>query len=62
MHFDFTITLQGLVTLGLVVGGFFRIERKLMWFLVEHEILIGEYLKRNNMKLTDLPTRARHNS
>jgi hypothetical protein len=58
VHFDFTITLQGMLTIGICVAGFFRIERKLMWFMIEHEILISDYLKRNNLKAADLPTRA----
>jgi hypothetical protein len=58
MHFDFTITLQGILTIGVVIAGFVRIERKMIWFLIEHEILIDDWQTRNpNAKL---PTRARH--
>ena len=58
MHFDFTVTLGQVVMLLALAGGFLRIERKLMYFLTEHEMLIAEYAERNGKKVSDLPTRS----
>ena len=61
MHFDFTVTLGQVVTLGIVLGALARIE---WWFRrtwLEHEILIRWYAKENNIKLSDLPTRFKSN-
>lgn len=46
-------------SVGAVIVYLFRIDRKLGVFLVEHEILMGDYAKRNNIKLHELPTRSR---
>jgi hypothetical protein len=58
VHFDFTVTLGQVVMLFALAGGFLRIERKLMYFLTEHEMLILEYAERHGKKLSDLPTRS----
>lgn len=36
-----------------------RIERKLNYFLVEHEMLVGDYAERKGVKPSDLPTRSK---
>jgi hypothetical protein len=59
VHFDFTITLGSLFTFVGIVGGIWRIEKLRLTFFIEHEILIREYCKRNNINLNDLPTRVK---
>ena len=64
MHIDYTFTVGNLVTIAAVVGAIIRIEviferttgviRK---FMMEHEMLVREYCKRNNIDIDDLPTR-----
>lgn len=46
MHFDFTISIGNLITLGFVGLGMFRMDRLASKFLVEHEILISDYCSR----------------
>lgn len=64
MHlvFDPTISLGNLLTLVITLTAVFaaltRIDRQLAKFLIEHEILIGEYCKLHGIKAHDLPTRA----
>ena len=63
MHFDFTVTIGNIISIGAVLGAVWRIEiwlRKLDWMLMEHEILVREYCKRNDIKIQDLPTRLRY--
>lgn len=36
-----------------------RLQRRLDVYLVEHEMLMGDYARRNNMELHELPTRSR---
>lgn len=63
MHVDLTVTLGNIVTAGAVLGAIIRFEmvaRTIHKFLVEHEMLIGDYAKRNGIKVSDLPTRQRH--
>lgn len=36
-----------------------RMDRRLQTFLIEHEMLIGDYAKRNGVKVEHLPTRSR---
>lgn len=59
MHFDFTISLGNLLTIGLVVIVLFRIDRLAAKFLVEHEILIADYCKRIGIEIEDMPTRMK---
>jgi hypothetical protein len=59
MHFDFSFSLGNIITLGAIGVAFFRIDRVAAKFLVEHEILIAEYCKRNDIEVRDLPTRIK---
>lgn len=62
MHFDFTITLGNILTALAIVGAIVRFEHfahKIHVFLIEHEILMDDYARRNGIKLRDLPTRVR---
>lgn len=50
-----------------VVAAIWRIEmllrtlfRKLDWFMMEHEMLVLDYCRRNNIDVGDLPTRFKH--
>jgi hypothetical protein len=56
-HFDFTITLGNLATMFAVVVAVVRIEIVTTRLLMEHEILIRDYCKRNSIEIKDLPTR-----
>lgn len=59
MHFDFTISLGQMVTLGVVTLATFRLESLISRFGIEHEILIRDYCERKGIRLGDLPTRFR---
>jgi hypothetical protein len=66
MHFDFTVTIGSVTLAILIVGLIWRVERTLLRvdrlvgkLSVEHEILILDYCKRNNIKLESMPTRIR---
>lgn len=62
MHFDFTVTLGNIFTALAIVGAIIRFEHfahKIHVFLIEHEILMVDYAKRNGIKLSDFPTRLR---
>jgi hypothetical protein len=37
---------------------FRRLEKKFDFLLIEHEMLIADYAKRQNMEVADLPTRT----
>jgi len=57
MHFDFTITLGNVVTLGVFLGGIIRFEWAFRRYGMEHEILVRDYCERHSIKISDLPTR-----
>jgi hypothetical protein len=62
VHFDFTITFGNVFTSLAVIGAIFRFEyfaHKIHLFLMEHEILMHDYAKRNGIEIADLPTRLR---
>lgn len=66
MHLSWDISLGQIVTLiGLftplagVLIWLMRIDHKMSRFMIEHEILIGDYTKRNGMEPGDLPTRRK---
>lgn len=62
----FQISLGDVVLVVTIITGLYRGQK---WFLgiqkwldiheVEHELLIRDYLKRNNLRDSDLPTRRR---
>jgi hypothetical protein len=58
MHFDFNIGISQVVNFVLLIGTIIRVEQWGRRFLVEHEILIRDYCKRNDIDLDDLPTRG----
>ena len=65
MHVEFTITIGQVLTICSVVGGFGsilayfrRMERRLDFFLVEHEMLMSDLAIRMGKRLTDFPTRS----
>jgi len=58
MHFDLTVSLGNLVTIGALLIAIIRWDRKLARYDVEHEMLIGWYCKSHNMRVRDLPTRS----
>lgn len=58
MHFDWgTFTFKDVLTLGLLVGWGMRIDRRVTRFLIEHEILIGDYCERKSIEIKKFPTR-----
>jgi len=64
MHFDFTFTVGNIVTIGALVGAIIRVEYSIgrigsfvQQFMMEHEMLIRDYCKRNNIELDELVTR-----
>ena len=59
MHFDATVTLGNLLTLIILLGWAFRLDRLLSKYLVEHEILINWYCESHGISPKDLPTRTR---
>jgi hypothetical protein len=54
------ITLIGIASplIGVVIW-LARIERKLNLFMIEHEMLVGDFAARQGVKISDLPTRSR---
>lgn len=58
MHFDFTVNVQSMINFGLLLLAIWRVEGWGRKFLVEHEILIRDYCKREGIELRDLPTRT----
>jgi hypothetical protein len=59
MHFDFTISIGNIITIFVVFGALFRMDRLAAKFLVEHEILIADYCKRVGIEVEDMPTRMK---
>lgn len=43
---------------SIIIVFIWRVMRKLDIFMVEHEMLIIDYAKSRNMKVSDLPTRS----
>ncbi len=59
MHFDLTVSLGNIVTLGTLLWAIVRTDRRLSRYDIEHETLMSWYCKAHNFKLRDLPTRSR---
>jgi len=66
MHFDATITFGNVVTFIAIIGGIWRVEqflrhtdKLLQKFAIEHEILINDYCRRNNVSIHEFPTRMK---
>jgi hypothetical protein len=59
MHFDPTISLGSIVTLGIILISLFRIDRKLSRYDIEHEILMTWYCRIHEIRLDELPTRTK---
>lgn len=59
LHFDWTISLTGLMQFGAVCVLIWRMESYGRRMFTEHEILIRDYCERKGIKLKDLPTRLR---
>lgn len=60
----FTFSLGDLALIITLLGAAYRIQRfalgvqkSLDLFAIEHEILLADFCKRNNIRLQDLPTR-----
>lgn len=58
------ILVAALINVGVLVGGLAKlsqisthVQKTFDYFAIEHEILIRDYCERNNIKLTELPTR-----
>ena len=59
MHFDLSISLGQILTFVSVVGVGWRIDRVLMKYLFEHDLLLIDYCERKNIELGSLPTRIK---
>jgi hypothetical protein len=66
MRFDFSISIGNIVTFAALLGGIWRVEKflrstqsLLQKFSIEHEILIQDYCKRNQIDLNAFPTRMK---
>lgn len=47
MHFDFTVSIGQVVLFITLIGAIIRFELFVGWFLVEHEMLIQDYIERH---------------
>ena len=46
---------------AVIITFILRLTRKIDTFLIEHEMLMGDYVKGKGIALKDLPTRSRRN-
>ena len=59
MHFDFTISLGQIATIATLIGIGWRLDRQMLKYLFEHEMLMQDYCERNNIELHTIPTRIK---
>lgn len=59
MHFDLSISVGNIITLGTILWAIIRTDRRIGRYDVEHETLMAWYCKAHNIRLRDIPTRSR---
>lgn len=59
MHFDFTISLGQVATIATLLGVGWRLDRQMLKYMFEHEMLITEYCEQKGIEITSLPTRVK---
>ena len=59
MKFELTISLGQVITLLTILGMGWRIDRVMMKYLFEHDLLILDYCERKGISITALPTRIK---
>ena len=59
MHIDFSVSIGNILTYIAIVGFAIRFETIIHKFLIEHEMLVQDYCKRNHLQMRELPTRSR---
>ena len=58
-HTQFIVLLSsGVLATSIILGFIRRVEKKVDYVSVEHEMLMIEYAQKHNIVLSDLPTRT----